>query len=206
MDAKLFYHQQQHTPQSGAGGSYYSSPLMRAQTLPPHPGNTLSRTASMKSFGSHHHYLPQQALHSPGLGRSAIPLGMATLDKPAANDEVQVPSGMERFDPHRVTKTDKSAGGSYVQGTASPGHGVGQSHDQGFASSRCTPYLILPSSGFTAESQCMTSCDFLAPPSKPHRTRMLFPTLPHASSHYIALGSNGFHTYTMHCPHQCHNC
>jgi len=130
MDAKLFYHQQQHsqvhTPLGGVGGSYYSSPLIRAQTLPPNVGNPLSRTASMKSFGSHQH----QA-QSPGPGRSAIPTGLASLDKPAESDEVQAPSGMERFDPHRVT--DKSVTGSYSQPSSSHAHGAAQ--DQGFASS-----------------------------------------------------------------------
>jgi len=127
MDAKLFYHQQQHgqvhTPHSGAGGSYYSSPLIRAQTLPANAGNPLSRTASMKSFGSH-----QNQAQSPGLGRSAIPIGLASLDKPSGSDEVQAPGGMERFDPHRVT--DRSVAGSYGQPSS-----LHAAQDQGFASS-----------------------------------------------------------------------
>ncbi|RPB24725.1 AMP deaminase [Terfezia boudieri ATCC MYA-4762] len=133
MDAKLFYHQQQHsqvhTPHSGVGGGYYSSPLIRAQTLPPNAGNPLSRTASMKSAGSH-----QQQAQSPGLGRSSIPIGLASLDKPSGSDEVQVPGGMERFDPHRVS--DRSVTGSYGQPSSSHAHGAAQ--DQGFASRDAT--------------------------------------------------------------------
>lgn len=148
MDAKLFYHQQQHTqvhtPLSGAGGSYYSSPLIRAQTLPPNMGNSLSRTASMKSFGSHHYAQQAQQAHqaqSPGLGRSAIPLGLASLDKPAGSCEVQAPSGMERFDPHRVTMPDKSVAGSHgATPLSSHAHAIGQ--DQGFASSMCLKFSV----------------------------------------------------------------
>ena len=130
MDAKLFYHQQQYnqvpTPlytQSGAGGSY-SSPLIRAQTFSPNAGNPLSRTASMKSFGSHH-YTQQPTHQSLALGRSAIPV--ASLEKPAGSDEVQSPSWMEKFDPSPAT-------GSLLASSSS--HGVGHAHEQGFASSR----------------------------------------------------------------------
>ena len=139
MDAKLFYHQQQHsqvhTPLSGVGGSYYSSPLIRAQTLPQYAGNPMSRTASMKSFGSHQH----QA-QSPGLGRSAMPIGLASLDKPSGSDEVQAPGGMARFDPHRVT--DRSVAGSYGQPSSSHAHGAAQ--DQGFASSTFPKFSCSP--------------------------------------------------------------
>ncbi|KAF8426256.1 hypothetical protein EV426DRAFT_593246 [Tirmania nivea] len=127
MDAKLFYHQQHnqvHTP-PWAGGSYYSSPLIRPQTLPLNLGNPLSRTASMKSSGSHQHQV-----QSPGLGRSAIPIGLASLEKPSGSDEVQAPGGMERFDPHRVT--DRSVAGSY--GPSSNSHAHGAVQEQGFAS------------------------------------------------------------------------
>ncbi|KAI5808174.1 hypothetical protein DFH27DRAFT_590182 [Peziza echinospora] len=146
MDAKLFYQQQQHsqthTPyHTGAGGSY-SSPLMRAQTVP----NPLSRTASMKSFSSH--YFGNQH-HSPGLGRSAMPLGMASLDKPAISDEVQAPGGMDNFNPHRASLTDKSVAGSHPSGAPPPqssgsGHAPAidtfASRDATISSELCTIY------------------------------------------------------------------
>ncbi|KAF8467784.1 hypothetical protein BDZ91DRAFT_793449 [Kalaharituber pfeilii] len=142
MDAKLFYHQQHsqaHTPHyaaSGAGGSYQPSPLMRAQTMPAAFGGPLSRTASMKSFGSYNHhtqqYTSQHPPQSPGLGRSAIPLGMASLDKPASSDEVQAPAGMEKFDPHQLASTDKSIAGSHGTGVPAVSQPVqGSGYDQG---------------------------------------------------------------------------
>lgn len=135
MDAKLFYHQQQHnqvpTPlytQSGTGGSYYSSPLIRAQTLPLNAGNPLSRTASMKSFGSHHY--TQQQTHQPlALGRSAIPVGLASLDKPTGNDEVQSPSWMEKSDPHRGPIADNNSSATGGLPVSSFNQGVGHTHD-----------------------------------------------------------------------------
>ena len=142
MDAKLFYHQQQHnqvsTPlytQSGVGGSYYSSPLIRAQALPSNAGNPLSRTASMKSFGSHHY--TQQQTHQPlALGKSAISVGIASLDKPAGSDAVQSPSLMEKFDPHRVAMADNTSSATGGLLANSYSHEVGHVHEQGFTSSR----------------------------------------------------------------------
>lgn len=134
MDAKLFYHQQQYnqvpTPlytQSGVGGSY-SSPLIRAQTFSPNAGNPLSRTASMKSFGSHH-YTQQPTHQSLALGRSAIPV--ASLEKPAGSDEVQSPSWMEKF---AIAENTSPATGGLLASSYS--HGVGHAHEQGFTSSR----------------------------------------------------------------------
>ncbi|KAL7269463.1 AMP deaminase [Rhizina undulata] len=123
-DAKLFYQQQQqHGGGHHTGG--WNSPVMRASTW--NTGGNLSRTGSVMSFSSlhqQHHihsphpgYNPQYAGTAAGTagtsvagskGRASIatmPHGLASLDKPKENSEVQAPE-MSRYDPHKALPAD----------------------------------------------------------------------------------------------------
>ncbi|KAI9778516.1 MAG: AMP deaminase [Geoglossum umbratile] len=84
-DSKLFYQRSQ----------LEASPIMRAQTW----GGDLSRSGSIKSRQSNRSYAQGNTGNYSGQYRSALPVGFASLDKPAGSDEVQMPR-MTRFDPH----------------------------------------------------------------------------------------------------------
>lgn len=111
-DAKLFYQQQQ-------GGSGWNSPIMRASTWGATGGGgvsrNVSRAASVRSFNSSHqhphtHSHGQQylgpaagaviggAAGSRGMGASAAPVGLATMEKPKEHGGIEVPE----FDPHNI--------------------------------------------------------------------------------------------------------
>lgn len=123
-DAKLFYQQQQ-------GGSGWNSPIMRASTWGATGGNVsrnVSRAASVRSFNSSHqhphtHSHGQQYLGPAagaatgsvagprGMVASAVPVGLATVEKPKERGEIQVPE-MGRFD-HDVASARDLAQSQY---------------------------------------------------------------------------------------------
>jgi AMP deaminase len=84
-DSKLFYQRSQ----------FEASPVMRAQTW----GGDLSRSGSIKSRQSNRSHAQGNAGNYSSQYRSALPVGFASLEKPAGYEDAQMPR-MTRFDPH----------------------------------------------------------------------------------------------------------
>lgn len=154
-DAKLFYQQQQH------GGSGWNSPIMRASTWGTAGGGVSrneSRAASVRSFNSSHqhphtHPHGQQYLGpaagavigsvvgSRGMGASATPVGLATMEKPKEHSGIQIPE-LSRFDSHDIIASAQDMAQS--QYNISPQEEASLPHQGSYVDSRCSwTYTLL---------------------------------------------------------------